>query len=1254
MEFHVLGPLDVRLDGGPVTLGAAKHRALLAILLLHANEAVSSDRLIDGLWGSRPPKTAANALQVYVAQLRKALEPERARGAPSEVLLTRPGGYLLRVEPGRLDSERFESLLAEGISAASGGDPRVAAELLREALGLWRGDALADFTYEPFAQAEIARLAELRLSAIEERIDADLALGRHAVVVGELEALAREHPLRERLRGQLMLALYRAGRQAEALEVYQEAHRALTEELGIVPGPDLQRLEQAILRQDEELELAAEVSLERTPPMEAASAVPETRKTVTVLVTARPAPGRVDPEEVRRLDEQYREAAAGAVEHHGGSVESVLGDRVVAVFGLPLVHEDDALRAVRAAVELPGGQVGVATGEVVTSEPASNRPSLAGEAIRRAGELADAALGGEVLIADETRRLLADAVRTEPTQIIDRPAWRLRGLVPRPPPLSRAPEVPIVGRESELAQLTGALERTIRGRTVHLFTIHGAAGIGKTRLAEEFAARAATDATVLAGRCVPYGEGITFLPLREIVARLTAAAPLSQLLAGEARAGLVAERVTEAIGRTEASSSLEEIFWALRRLLETIAREQPTVVVLEDIHWAEPTMLDFVEYLAERLRGSPILLLCLARPELLETRPEWGGGKRNASSLSLERLSDAESERLVDTLAAGLPEATRASVLQAAEGNPLFLEQILAMLAEEAAGEGEVPIPPTIQAVLAARLDRLGPGERAVIERAAVIGKEFSARAVAELAPEDARRHASRHLEALVRKELLSPARSPQPDQEAFRFRHVLIQQCTYRAIPKRLRAALHERLAAWLECSIGERTPEYAETAGYHLEQTYRYRAELGPVSEDDRALARRAAELLATAGRRAFHRGDMPASVNLLGRAASLGPIDDRTRLELLNDLGYALFEVGELERANAVLAEAIERGRARGDRAVEWTATVKLAHQKMYTNPDQLNTEELIERATTATDALDELGDELGAARAWSLLSEAHWPRGEMVEAAEAARRGAEYARRAGSPREEAWALGAYAFALLHGPTPAAEAARRTERLLREAEGNLVLEANLAGFLAAQQGMSARFEEARAHIEQSCGRLRDLGFKWQVGIQEQLGGYIELFAGDPAAAERHMRTARDSFIAIGDRWSLSTLSVDLPRAVYEQGRYDEARALVAAIDETPAPSDLEWQIKRRGIHARLLAREGRVAEAERLAREGVAIAAGTDLLWFHADVIVDLVHVLRMAGRPEEAAGAAVEALRLYERKGIVPSAAAARALIAQLGR
>ena len=408
MQFQILGPLEVRRQGRQVALGAAKQRALLAILLVHANELVSTDRLIDELW-PQPPETAANTLQVYVGKLRKALEPGRARGAPAEVLITRAPGYMLRVEAGQLDAERFESLLADGSRAREAGESPAAAELLRDALALWRGDALAEFTYEPFAQDEIARLEELRTIALEERLEADLALGRHTAVLGELEALVREHPLRERLRGQLMLALYRCGRQADALEVYRQTRETLDEELGLSPGPALERLQTAILRQEPALEVSIEAPAEPAAPgapPEITAAPAEVRKTVTVIVARGLSTGGLDPEALSREDERYRAHIARTVERYGGTIAGSFGNAVMAVFGVPRVHEDDAFRAAAAALEIctaPSGdgssagsatRVGLATGEVLTKGSGTNELSVVGEPVTAAGELADAAAAG--------------------------------------------------------------------------------------------------------------------------------------------------------------------------------------------------------------------------------------------------------------------------------------------------------------------------------------------------------------------------------------------------------------------------------------------------------------------------------------------------------------------------------------------------------------------------------------------------------------------------------------------------------------------------------------------------------------------------------------------------------------------------------------------------------------------------------------------------------------------------------------------
>ncbi len=1244
MEFQILGPLEVRREKALVALGAAKERALLGILLVHANELVSSDRLIDELWPA-PPQTAANALQVYVGKLRKALEPGRARGAPSELVVTRSPGYMLRVQPDELDADRFERLVIEGRTAREANDHTKAGARLREALELWRGPALVDFTYDPFAQAEIARLEELRLEALEERIDADLILGTAADLVGELGVLVRENPLRERLRGQLMLAFYRSGRQAEALDVYRQTREVLDEQLGLVPSPSLERLQAAILHQEPAL-----LSVHGAPPAGTTSGVSEARKTVTVLSARRPAVRGVDPEALSAQADRWTAEAARIVASYGGTITGTVGQTVVAVFGVPRVHEDDAFRAVSAALALRDtttrnagaalAGLGVASGEVLASGSTAGPVSVVGEPISAAAELGDAAAPGEILLDEETTRLLGDRASAESVPTSTGPAWALRE-VARERPAVGSLRTPFVGREAEVARVRQAFQQTTRERRLHVLTILGTAGIGKSRLAQELASFAAEDATVLVGRCVPYGEGITFWPLREIVRALKVDGPHAALGPSEHEARALVDDLEQAIGDAATSGDREEIFWATRSLVEALARERPVVVFFEDLHWGERTFIDLVEYVAERVQEAPVLFVCIARPELLEERPWWADETENASSLMLERLPDRDGEALIANLARHLDPDTMARVLETADGNPLFIEQLVAMLSERGAQEEALEIPATISALLSARLDRLGPGGRAVISRAAVIGKEFSTEATLELLPADARSFVGRHIETLVRRDLVGPASSSGPGEQ-FRFRHILIQQVAYATTPKRLRAELHERLATWLADPARRAVAQHSEIVGYHLEQAFSYRAELGPVGEQELDLARRARDHLTAGGERAFKRGDMPATANLLGRAASLPPANEEGGFRALPELGFALFEIGEVDQASAVLADGRARARAAEEQHLEWRVAVTRARVEMYRDPEGIDLEALAAETEAAIEVLAEHGDEAGLARAWMVLSDLHWSKGRLSETSEAASRAAELARRTGNRREVGWSLGQLALCAIHGPMAVADGLTWLGQLLAAEPENRTLDANLSGFVTLLEAMSGRFEDARRHIKESRALARDLGLMWQGAVQFLLSGYIELLAGDPVSAEREMRAAGEAFREIGEGWFLSTVAVDLPRAVYEQGRYDDAFALLDAIDQMPAPTDREWQIKRTGIPARLLARHGRLAEAEKLAREGVALAADSEFVLLHADVLLDLSEVLSLAGRGEEATATAAEAMHLYERKGNVASA------------
>ena len=916
MEVRLLGPLELADGGRSIAYGGARQRAVLALLVLHANQVVASERVLMELWGEDAPPGAANALQAAVSRLRRAL--------PQGRLVTRPPGYLFRAVPDEVDLSRFERLLAQGRQALADGAAAEAADTLADALALWRGPALADFRYEPFAQAEIARLEELRLVCVEERVEADLALGAGAELVGELQRLVAEQPLRERLRGQLMLALYRAGRQADALEAYREVRELLLEELGLEPAPALGELEGAILRHDPALRTAP------APPV--AAAVPA-RKPVTVLCAelevASGAGTALDPEALRNVLERAQAILGATLERHGGRLSAVAGRRIVGVFGVPTLHEDDALRAAQAALAAKGAleaeaaaleergltlatRVGLATGEALVGGP--EPAGFAGDAVGQAEELAQRAAPGEILVGDQTRRLAAAALEVEPA---GGGRFRLLAAPIGARPLPVRLDAPMVDRVEELARLRDGLARAVRDGQPVLATAFGEAGIGKSRLVHELTAQAAAEATVLTGRCLPYGDGITFWPLRELVAQ--AGAPegtrqeLEALLDGEADAARVAEWLAGALGPGERDGpgtlAAPEIFWATRRLLETLARRRPLVVVLEDLHWAEPTFLDLAEAVATQARQG-LLLVCLARPELLERRPAWAAGAAGAIRVELGPLAEGDAGALLGALAGAPPEASR-RLLEVAAGNPLFLEQLAASLGEQHWGEDEPQLPATIQALLAARLELLGPGERAVLWRAAVIGRDFTREAVAELLPAEGRGPLGRHLRALATKGLVE---APPPDPGApgrFHFHHLLVQQAAYRAIPKSHRAELHQRFAGW---SDGQGAED--EIVGYHLEQAVRYRRELGPVDDEVRALARRGAGHLEAAGTRAHARGDVPAAVRLLQRAASLLPAGDPARARAQTGLGAALMEAGRLDQAGRALAEAEEdrRGRRR----------------------------------------------------------------------------------------------------------------------------------------------------------------------------------------------------------------------------------------------------------------------------------------------------------------------------------------------------
>ncbi|HET9322728.1 MAG TPA: adenylate/guanylate cyclase domain-containing protein [Gaiellaceae bacterium] len=930
------------------------------------------------------------------------------------------------------------------------------------------------------------------------------------------------------------------------------------------------------------------------------------RKTVTVvfcdIANFTPLGEALDPEVLRGVMERYFEVVRSELERHGGTVEKFIGDAVMAVFGIPVTHDDDALRAVRAAVDMRtalGGlnaeleqshtvrltiRTGINTGEVVAGDPTDRQSFATGSAVATTQRLEAAARSGEILLGDSTYRLVSNAVLVEPMDPLTLKgkaapvkAWRLLGVVEGAPPFPRRLDTPMVGRDAELTALHAELDAATVERECRLATVVGPAGIGKSRLGNELFADARGQATTLVGRCLAYGEGITYWPLRGIVLSATGSlsrSGIEEFLGDAEDAGRIAERLAGAVGTSEAPPSVEETFWAVRRFLEHLARDRPVIVGIDELQWAEPTFLDLLEYLVGWTKDTPILILGLSRPELLEERPTWGA--TSSLVVSLRPLSDADSERLVEVLGSSVPREERQRILAGAEGNPLFVEQMLALAVE---GSPEEAIPPTIHALLAARLDRLDAAERSIIERAAVIGREFTAGAVGSLSEGEP---VASTLLALVRRELIEPDQSLIPGDDGFRFRHILIRDEAYLGVAKQSRAALHERYADWLERAARD----LDEIIGYHLEQASRYRQELGSI---DVRLATRAGERLARAGRRAIGRGDVPAAVALLTRAAVLLPDSHQERREILPILGSALMRTGDFVRAERALDEALESAKAAGDRRLELRTLIEREFFRAFTRPEE-SPDDIVAVADAAIPLLEELGDDIGLAKAWWLKSEVHlnafrWgPRTEHLE------RALEHARRAGDAGEQAAIAAQLAQAVYYGPAPVPAAIDRCERLLRDVPPTRSLRASVIGVMAGLRAMQGDFDEARRLHEEAREIWRELGHRFRIAMRSLMAADIEQLAGEAQEATAVLRWAYGELTAMGAQSVIPPISAFLAEALCEEGQLEEAEQFARQAQGGATPVDVVAQVMWRVALARA------TADVD-LAREAVSLAEGTD---------------------------------------------------------
>jgi class 3 adenylate cyclase/tetratricopeptide (TPR) repeat protein len=964
----------------------------------------------------------------------------------------------------------------------------------------------------------------------------------------------------------------------------------------------------------------------------------EVRKIVTVLfadVVGSTALGEAtDPEALRARMRSYFEDLRAIVERHGGVVEKFIGDAVMAVFGIPASHEDDALRAVRAAAEMREAvlqhgleaRIGVNTGEVVVG--GGDEALVVGDAVNIAARLEHAAPPGGALIGAETRRLVRDAVLVELVEPLELKgksepveAYRLIEVRADAEALLRHLEAPLVGRVRERERLRRDFEDAVAERTCRLFTLLGPAGIGKSRLVAEFLEGAEGDADVLHGRCLHYGDDITYWPLVEILLRL----------------GVDPDDV---IG-----TSREETRLAFRRLLEARAAERPQVVVLDDLQWAEPTFIDLVEHVADLSRGVPIFLLCVARTELLDIRPGWGGGKLNATSVLLEPLADDERAALIANLSddGELVAAVRSRIAEASGGNPLFVEEMVAMVRERGA-DSELVVPSTIQALLQARLDLLEADERVVIERGAVEGQLFHRGSLRELAPEPTRGGLETHLSTLVRKDLIRPDRPTFAGDDAFRFRHLLIRDAAYESLPKATRAELHERFAEWLS---HHDLVERDEILGYHLERAYRYRGELDAGDPRLPHLGGRAGEHLAAAGNAAMDRGDWAAARGLLGRARSILPPGDERRAGLAPELAQALQEVGSVTEARAVAEEARDAAdpviRARG----------AIAEFDIVGFP--VRSEEHIARRDEALAILEEAEDHLGLAQYWRSRGFDFWTNMRSIDSRDAWERGLEHAVLAGAGRIEQELQTYLLSSMVLGPTPVEEAIERAQSVLDASSGSVLREAAALRALGQLRGFQGRAEEGRELVGRARQAFREAGLLVTAAGWAMGRGALERRAGDLEAEERALREACDELERLGDRYFLPTVALELADCICHQDaeRDDEIRALCELARETTTPGDLINFVYLDGVEGFLAVRRGDGDEGLRLARRGLEAAQTTDAV----DVInrssLLLCLCLAGTGRMEEAASIGAGAIAVAEEKGDVAGAAWIRRRLAVLG-
>jgi class 3 adenylate cyclase/predicted ATPase len=990
---------------------------------------------------------------------------------------------------------------------------------------------------------------------------------------------------------------------------------------------------------------------------------------------------QLDPESLREVMTRYFDAMTAVLRRHGGTIEKFIGDAIMAVFGLPKLHEDDALRAVRAAHEtqraleelnqellttygvMLTNRTGVNTGEVVAGDATTAQRLVTGDTVNVAARLEQAAGPNEVLIGALTYRLVRDSIVAEAVEPLELkgkaervPAYRLVD-VPRGQhaPDEVTGQSPLIGRGAELAALSASFQQAVDEHACRAAIVIGEAGVGKSTLVRALVASVGGEATVLRGRCLPYGDGITFWPLVEATSSAagiqaddspeTARRKVEALVRDDG----VAARIGSAIGLSDEQYPVAEVFWAVRRLLEGLGSVRPVVFVVDDIQSAEPTFMDLLEHLIASTE-APVQLLLTARLDLLDAMPEWASSD-GVTRLVLSPLDAADAEAMVTSLLGGarLDDVTIRQIVTASEGNPLFVEQLLSMLIESGAlrevdgawevadRSEELQIPPTIHALLAARLDHLGREERVTIEPAAVIGLYFPEPAVAELAPEAVRAVVRVNLEAMTRKHLLRV--TDHAGNDDYRFDHILIRDAAYGSMLKRARATYHERFVEWADRVNAERdrAAEYEEISGYHLEQAYRYLGELGPITDHGRDVGRDAARRLAAAGRRASARGDIPAAVTLLRRATATLDPESPEQIALLPDLGEALTEHGDFVEAAAVLDRAVAAAGVSGDQRLAAHARLMRLYVAMYEGATPEWTADVALATEQAQPIFTAANDQAGLARVHRLRFLADATHGRYGQAAADAERIGEHARLAGDRRQERRAWSNYAQVALHGPVPVDEAAQRIEQMLERLSGDRGSEAAIRGALARLHAMRGDFDRAREQYLASRAAFEELGRTVTAASTSLDAAPVELLAGNAELAADLLLADYNSLGAMGERYVLSTVAGFLSQVSYQLGRMDAAETYSLVCRELAADDDVASQTLWRGTRAKLLASRGLTEEGTLLAREAVSLAADTEAPIMQAETRLELAATLTIAGSAAEARQHLDAAIALYDAKG-----------------